>query len=185
VASLGTFWTAVSGTAATNALAAIRDIAVRASIFLGVQGLMGYTQGDATLGLITKLDSDASAGGAATETMVVTGLLTTDVILAVTPFQKAGTAASTPVIDYGDASGNCTVAGQLPVEFLGNPGVGAKLRVAVQRATAIGAGTYTVVAGALPIIPNLAFLSGDAPTAFKVLLSWELKSDQPYVEFES
>lgn len=183
----GTFWTAVGGTEpGTTALLALKDIIKRGEIFLDAQGtaIAGKQRTDASRTIITKLDSAATAGGAATETLTVTGLLTTDVILAVTPFQKAGTSANTPVIDYGDATGNCTTNGQLPVELLGNPGVGALYRVALSRtSTTPEAGTYILTMnGTSLIVPDLLFLSGDAPTAWAICLSWVLKDGHAPVE---
>lgn len=184
--SLGTFWTAAGGsTEGAVALAAIRDIQTRARIFLGVLGLgLTHVQADGTVPVISKLDSDATAGGGATETLAVTGLLTTDTILGVSQFEKgAGTKANMAVVDYGDASGNCTVAGQLPIECVGDPGAGAKFRVSISRnVSTVASGTYQLSAGALALVPNILFLSGNAPTAMKLLLCWELNDEQPAVE---
>ena len=182
----GSFWTDAADAIGAAALKVIRDIETRAQQFVSVGGLgvNGKALQDASrAGAITKLDSAASVGGAAVETLTVTGLLTTDTILAVTPFQQAGTPANTPVIDYGDANGAVAVAGQLPVEFLGNPGAGAKVRVAVLRTTQTtpDAGGYQLAMdGTNTKLPNLTFASGDAPTAFELVLCWLLKDgEQP------
>ncbi len=74
-------------------------------------------------------DSAASAGGAATETLTVTGLAAADLILAVS--QKTKGANGTAVIRWTDTS---RTANQLAVEWTGNPGAGAVLRVLVLKA---------------------------------------------------
>ena len=74
-------------------------------------------------------DSAASAGGAATETLTVTGLAAGDTILAVS--QRTKGANSTALIRWTDTS---RTANQLAVEWTGNPGAGAVVRVLVIKA---------------------------------------------------
>jgi hypothetical protein len=74
-------------------------------------------------------DSAASAGGAATETLTVTGLATGDTILAVSQLTKG--ANGTALIKWTDTS---RTANQLAVEWTGNPGAGAVVRVLVLKA---------------------------------------------------
>lgn len=74
-------------------------------------------------------DSAASAGGAATETLAVTGLAAADQILAVS--QKTKGANGVALIKWTDTS---RTANQLAVEWTGNPGAGAVVRVLVLKA---------------------------------------------------
>lgn len=74
-------------------------------------------------------DSAASAGGAATETLTVTGLAAGDTILAVS--QKTKGANGTALIKWTDTS---RTADQLAVEWTGNPGAGSVVRVLVLKA---------------------------------------------------
>lgn len=176
----GTFWSAVgSADPGLTALLAIKDIQTRAKSFLGIggSGIAGKSQVQAGL---TKLDSAASAGGAATETLTVTGLLTTDVILAASQFVKG--ASGTALISYGSATGTVAVAGQLPVEWTANPGAGAKVRVEVLRVLPVS-GQYILAMNATNTqLPDITFFSTDAPTAYTVVLSWELKDGEIPVE---
>ncbi len=177
--SLGTFWAAVDATATgLTGLAAMQDIATRAEAYLSIggTGLNDQVQADGTRPSIVKIDSDASAGGGATETMVVTGLLTTDTILGVSQFVD-GAGAAVGILAWGGATGVCSVASQLSTTWNADPGAGAKIRVAVSRnVTAPEAGTYTVTMGTLA--PNLLFLSGSAPTAYTIVLTWLLKDKE-------
>lgn len=186
--SLGTFWDAVDGSEpGDTALAAIRDIKTRAESFVAVGGsaLAGKAPVDASrAGPVTKLDSAASAGGNATETMTVTGLLTTDVILGVCQFVD-GAGAATGILAFGGATGVCSVADQLSVTWNADPGAGAKVRVAVLRTTVTtpDAGTYQVAMDATNAqFPNITFASGDAPTSYNLVLEWFLKDGHEPVE---
>jgi hypothetical protein len=134
-------------------------------------------------GGITKLDSAASAGGDNTETYTVTGLLTTDVVLGVSIFEKgAGTAANLPIIDYGSATGTVAVADALPVEHVGDPGAGCKVRVTVQRVATPVYGTnhkWNQSATA----PVFTFAGGGTtPTTLKLFMLVKLKKDMNYVK---
>ncbi len=183
----GTFWTAVGATQpGADALYAIKDIQTRAQEYLnliGGLGINGKSQIDSSRTLITKLDSAATAGGNATETCTVTGLLTTDVLLSVVQFVD-GAGAAVGILAWGGATGVCSVADQLSVTWNADPGAGAKIRVAVSRAagsTTPDAGTYQIAMDGTNIkLPNLTFASGDAPTAFDILIAWVLKDgEQP------
>lgn len=182
----GTFWDAVDATATgAAALNVIKDIQTRSQLFLSIAGLgiNGKAQIDSSRTLITKLDSAATAGGNATETCTVTGLLTTDTLLSVVQFVD-GAGAAVGILEWGGATGVCSVAGQLSVTWNADPGAGAKVRVAISRAagsTTPDAGTYQLAMDGTNInLPNVTFASGDAPTAFNIVLGWVLKDgEQP------
>lgn len=72
------------------------------------------------------LTSSAGAGGADSEVMVVTGLLTTDTILSVT--QKTPGANDEPLIGY-----NTQAANALTALYPADPGAGSVIVVAVKR----------------------------------------------------
>lgn len=94
--------------------------------------LMGAAARKVGLGNLVNIqvyDSAASAGGAATETLTVTGLAAADSILAVS--QKTKGANGTALIKWTDTS---RTADQLAVEWTGNPGAGAVVRVVVLKA---------------------------------------------------
>lgn len=74
-----------------------------------------------------KLESTAGAGGSATPTAVVTGLLTTDVILAVS--QEVQGANHLPLLGF-----NTQAAGALGLVYSADPGAGNIVRVAIFRA---------------------------------------------------
>lgn len=178
----GTFWTAVSGSEpGTTALQAIKDIQTRALSFVGLGGssLAPYVQGDASIPQVTALTSAASAGGNATETLTVTGLLTTDTILGATIVEDGANPAY-----IQEAAKTCAVANAYIVTFSTDPGAGAEVRVIFSRAiTAVQAGTYQLTMdGTNTQLPNILFLSGDAPTAYKLQLEWVLKSQEQPVE---
>lgn len=66
----------------------------------------------------------------------------------------------------------------LDVVYGANPGTGAKVLVSVLRAgvTTVQSGTYQMsMDGTNTNLPNFLFLSGDAPTSFKIQLEWVLK----------
>lgn len=176
----GTFWTAIGTTSdqAKALLLALKAIQIRAKCFNGASGLGISTKQQISGPGILTLDSAASAGGAATETLTVTGLLTTDSLQAVTQFQKG--ASGTALIDWGGASGEVAVANQLPAEWTANPGAGAKVRVVFSRAVSTpGAGQYIMTLDSTnTLIPNLLFASGDAPLVYSLILNWTLKSNE-------
>jgi hypothetical protein len=176
----GTFWTAIGTTSdqAKALLATLQAIQIRAKCFDGASGLGISTKQQISGPGVTSLDSAASVGGAATETLTVTGLLTSDTVLAVSQFQKG--ANGTALIDFGNASGQVGTAGQLDAEWTANPGAGAKVRVLISRTVATpGAGQYILTLDSThTLIPNLLFASGDAPTTYSLILSWTLKSNE-------
>lgn len=94
--------------------------------------LMGLAARQAGLGNLVNIqyyDSAASAGGAATETLTVTGLAAADEILSVS--QKTKGANGTALNKWTDTA---RTANQLAVEWTGNPGAGAIVRVCVLKA---------------------------------------------------
>ena len=176
----GTFWTATSGTdAGAAALKAIKDINVRAKNFLRIGGtaLQPRVQMDSTYERILAYDSNTSAGGAATEALTVTGLLSTDTIIAVS--QKTKGANSTALNGY-----STLVNDGITASWTGNPGAGAVVTVAVKRdVSTVLAGTYKVAMnGTNTQLPDITFASGDAPTAIDLVLEWDLKPGEEPVE---
>lgn len=178
----GTFWTAVSGSEpGTTALQAIKDIQTRALSFVGLGGssIAGYSQGDASVPVVQALSSSASAGGSANETLTVTGLLTTDTILSAIMTTEGANNVAVKTF-----AASCAVNGQYAVEWTADPGAGAVVKVCFSRATTtVQAGTYQLAMdGTNTQLPNILFLSGDAPTAYKLQLEWVLKSQEQPVE---
>lgn len=256
----GTFWTAVGSTSpGTTALATFKAIQTSAASFLRVGGtsLAAKGQFPASAPLVTKILSSASVGGAAAEVYTVTGLLTTDTILGVTPSIASATGrptitaltsaaygggSATPTLTVTGllttdtilgatqilknqnslpligAAGTCATNGQyavtysadpgttgtvrvmisrtattdtyvpvswgtqatdaLTVTYGADPGAGAKVIVSLTRtSTAVPTGNYQIAMdGTNGLLPNLLFLSGNAPTAFDLMLEWELAS---------
>ena len=76
---------------------------------------------------LVSLDSDAGSGGAAQEALVVTGLLATDVILAVS--QRVKGANNLPLLSFGSP-----VADELTCDWSADPGAGSIVRILVVRA---------------------------------------------------
>lgn len=164
----GTFWTAVGATEpGATALKALKSIELIAQAFLSVRGT-GIVQKGLIGSSIQKISSAASAGGAASEALTVTGLLTTDTILAVTQSVQ-GANAEAPT------GWNTQILNGLTVTWTGNPGAGAVIDVLVSRSSTPipKAGEYTLAVQNLR--PNLLFLSTDAPTSYDLVLEWELK----------
>lgn len=177
----GTFWTAVGGTEpGITALKAVKDIQVAADSYLGLgaTSMAGLVQADASQPVISTLNSSASTGGAVGETLTVTGLLTTDTILGVSQYVVGANASA--LSGWGGANGVCSVNDQLPVTFTVNPGAGAKVRVVISRtSTAVAAGTYQVAMDSTNTqLPNILFVSGNAPTSYVLQLQWILKDQQ-------
>lgn len=86
---------------------------------------------------------------------------------------------------YNPVSWGTQVTNGLTVTYGANPGAGAKVRVTVSRAavTTVQAGTYQLTMDATNVnIPDILFLSGDAPTAFKMVLQWSLKDGEAPIE---
>lgn len=181
----GTFWNAVDGAEpGDTGLAAFKDINQRAASFIGLGGtsIAGKVQADASQPLISILNSNASSGGGASETLTVTGLLTTDSLLSVTQYVKG--ANSTAVNGWGGATGVCASNDQLAVTWTADPGANAKVRVVLSRtSTAVAAGTYQVsMDSTYTQMPNILFLSTDAPTTYVIQLEWVLKVGEAPVE---
>lgn len=177
---LGTFWTAVGGTVPGSvALKAMRDIALVSKAYLwgGGLGLTGRTQIGGTGGSVTSYDSSASAGGATTEALTVTGLATTDTILAVSQLTKG--ANSTAFNAWTDTA---RTANTLTVSWTANPGAGSIARVLVRKASAAVspvAGQYSVILDSTnTTLPDFTFPSGSAPTVAYIILEWEMKDGE-------
>lgn len=89
---------------------------------------------------------------------------------------------------YTPVSWGTQVTNGLTVTYGANPGAGAKVRVTVSRAavTTVQAGTYQLTMDATNTnIPDILFLSGDAPTAFKIVYQWSLKDGVNPIEVSS
>lgn len=176
--SLGTFWTAVGSTApGVTALKAMRDIALVSKCFLwgGGLGLTGKTQIGATGGSVTSYTSAASAGGAATEAVTVTGLAAADTILAVSQIVKG--ANSTALNGY-----NTQILNGLTLSWTANPGAGSQAVVLVRKAAAAVApvsGQFQIALDATnTTLPDYTFASGNAPTVAYIVLEWEMTDGQ-------
>ncbi len=79
---------------------------------------------------------------------------------------------------YVPVSWGTQVTNGLTVTYGANPGAGAKVLVTVSRAavTAVQAGTYQLSMDATNTnLPDILFLSTDAPTSFKIVYQWSLK----------
>lgn len=181
----GTFWTAAGGSVAgAAALTALKDINVYAKCFLWIAGLglSGRTQIGTTGGGVTAYTSAASAGGAATEAVTVTGLAAADSILAVSQVVKG--ANSTALNGF-----NTQILNGLTLSWTANPGAGSQALVLVRKA--VGAvtpvtGQYSVALDATNTkLPDLVFASGDAPTTAYLVFEWELTNAGLIVEVQS
>jgi hypothetical protein len=175
----GTFWDAVDGTAAgLNAFNAFKSMIPLMESFVSLtgKGIAQYAQASASYPSLMTLDSAASAGGGAAETLTVTGLLTTDSIRAIS-LRKQGANAEA-LTQYGTAgSGAASATNALPVAFTGDPGAGAIVRVAFTRtATAVASGTYQQTLNATTGLPEILYVTGNAPTAYDIMLTVILKS---------
>lgn len=163
----GTFWTAVATSSPNcyaSVLALLQNISANTLAFMGVQGeQLVAREKVASPGQVLNFASAISVGGAAAEAYVVTGLKTTDTVIAVT--QKTdGAGAAVGILSYGTL-----VANGLTVTYNADPGANAVVNVVVLRA--IAAGQYSVAIENNR--PNLLFLSGDAPTAYQLVLVWQ------------
>lgn len=184
----GTFWDAVDATdIGANGLKCMKTISSRSVAWLGIwgTGVSAYTRTPVTLAAtVGAILSSAAAGGSATETMTVTGILTTDTVLGVTQAVD-GAGAAVGILAYGNASGNAAANDALSVTWNADPGAGAKVKVSYLRAGAASVtpttGSYILTVDVLG--PNLLFLSGNAPTAYDVVLEWELANGQPPVTY--
>ncbi len=129
--SLGTFWTAADDTTVgAQALFTIQDIVTRAESFDSFGGdIFNRVQADAASTLTTALNSSASSGGSASETLTVTGLQTTDTVISA--YLVANGASG---LYLSEAASACSASGQYAVTFDQNPGAGAIVRVGITRA---------------------------------------------------
>lgn len=177
--SLGTFWDAVDGTTiGANALLAIQDIVTRAESFDSFGGnFLSRAQADSSYPNISTLDSSASTGGSASETLTLTGAATGDTVLSAFLF-----AGPTGTVALQRAASSIAAADAYPVVFTGDPGTTAKIRVLISRtSTSVAAGTYQV--SYANKTPNILFSSGDAPTTYEIVLKWILTPQTAPVEY--
>ncbi len=89
---------------------------------------------------------------------------------------------------YNPVAWDTQITNGLTVTYGANPGAGAKVLVTVSRAavTTVAAGTYQLTMDATNTnIPDILFLSGDAPTAFKIVYQWSLKDQMAPVELSA
>jgi len=77
-------------------------------------------------GTVQVFTSNATSGGAATETLPVIGLLTTDIIISVT--QKTNGSANLPFLAWSGQINN-----NINGHWIDDPGIGAILLVAIKR----------------------------------------------------
>lgn len=106
-----------------NQVIALSDTSLPAGV--NILSFYQVTQGTG-INRFLVFDSSASVGGSVNEVYTVTGLLSTDKIGAVTPYLSSGNNVSILGIS---TFGNNTAT----VNYTGNPGVGAKVRIAVGR----------------------------------------------------
>lgn len=177
----GTFWTAAGGsTPGAAALLAIKDIQTKALSFRGVGGssIAGKAQADSSFINIFALDTAASLGGAATEAVTLTGALSTDSILGVS--QKVKGANSTALNGF-----NTLIDNGITLSWTANPGANSVATVLLQRSgvTTPVVGTYFLTMDATNTqLPDIKFVSGDAPTTYSLILEWVLKDAEQPVE---
>lgn len=89
---------------------------------------------------------------------------------------------------YVPVSWASQITNGLTVTYGANPGAGAKVLVTVSRAavTTVAAGTYQLsMDGTNTNLPDILFLSGDAPLAFKIVYQWSLKDGVNPIEVYS
>ncbi len=175
----GTYWTAVGSTApGISALKAIKDIQIKAKSFVQASGvgLSGRTQTSGTDPKVLALTSAAYGGGSATPTLTVTGLKTTDTILSAQQVIKNQN--SLPLIGTADT---CASNDAYAVVYSADPGTTGTVKVVFSRAAAntVIAGEYQLAMDATnTLLPNILFLTTDAPTAYKIALEWFLKDGE-------
>lgn len=178
----GTFWTAAGASdIGARALKTIKSIQTIAKSFWNVESevMVPLSKGSATEAVVQYLDSTATAGGSATETLTFTGLPASAVILSIQ--HVSGGTATVGVTGWGSVSAD-TVAN---VQFTANPGAGAIMRVAYLAVDATpNPGQYQVAMdGTNNHLPNILWNSGTAPTSGLLLLSWDLQDNlQPIME---
>lgn len=173
----GTFWTAVGKTG--SGYKALIDIINRSTCLSSFycSELIGKPINNGLVALL----SDAGSGGSATESMTVTGLLTTDQIVAVT--QQTKGANGTALIAYDKPA---DAADDLDVEYTGDPGAGSIIQVLVQRE-----GAAPIAGGASVAIqndrPNITLPAGEGETSYNITLFYQLRDEETPIEdvFES
>lgn len=122
--------------------------------------------------------SNASAGGAAAEAYTVTGLLSTDTVIAVTP-QTATTNAA-----YIRSFGTLVTNG-LTVTYNTDPGASGKVQVSVIRTGGVATGSDHVFSGTANA-PVFTFAGGTStPTVLTLVLGVKIKKDYPPVKSPS
>jgi len=162
--STGTFWTAAKAdttygamaTKASASLTKIQAIATALNFIGGLNSGAGYC------------DTAATSGGAVTETVTCSGLLATDKILAIT--QRVKGANSTALNAFVPSND-----GYITLGWTADPGASSISRVQYLRSNA---GAYAVSISSYT--PDILFVSGSAPTSYKVVLEWELQ-DEKYI----
>lgn len=173
----GTFWTAVGGTVqGAAALSATFDIANRAKclVLAGGSELLPKSLAGAE---VEKMSSTAGAGGAATAVMTVTGLLTTDIIVAVT--QRVKGANNLPLLGWNTQAANAITA-----VWSADPGAGSIIDVSVIRENgAPQSGEY--VMGITNNLPSITFATANAPTSGVLVLEWEILNQQLPVSLDT
>ena len=179
----GTFWTAAGGTdTGATALKCFKSIQTKANAFIsaGGEALTDRVPIDASRpGAIKAIRSSASSGGSATETMTVTGLLTTDTILSVDQ-DTDGSGAAVGILAYGTA-GAAAANNALSVTWNADPGANAIIKVSAIATTVTtpDAGTYLIAMnGTNTHVPDITFASGSAPTVGKIYYLWDLKDNE-------
>ncbi len=125
----GTFWTAAGGsTVGAAALQTLKNIQTSAKSFWNAtaEQLVALQKVAGTALQTQTLDSAATAGGSATETITVTGLPAAAIVVSVE--HVSGGTATVGVTGWGAVTAN-QIAN---VQFTANPGAGAILRVTLQ-----------------------------------------------------
>lgn len=167
----GTFWTAALadgtyGTYATSALAAIQAVVARSQELSRVDIGSLLDRGAPVGRTVTKITSSAGAGGGATEAMTVTGLLSTDLVLAVT--QKTDGANNLPLLGWSTQADDAITG-----IWSADPGAGAVIEVAFAReGGAPSDGEFSLAIQNKR--PNITFAAGDGETSLKVIMEYLL-----------
>ncbi len=179
----GTFWTAAGGAGiGAAALKTIKSIQTAAKSFWDAKSekLVPLAKVAATEAVVQYLDSTATAGGSATETLTFTGLPASAVVLSIQ--HVSGGTATVGVTGWGAVSAD-TVAN---VQFTANPGAGAVMRIAYLAVDATpNAGQYQIAMdGTNTHLPNILWNSGTAPTSGLLLLEWDLQDNFQPIMYE-
>lgn len=161
----GTFWTdaeadSTYGDLATEALAKLQDIVSKSAALLSVKSQQLLDRNT-----LVALDSDASSGGAASETLTVTGLLTTDKILSATIVEDGANAAY-----IQEAAKTCATDDEYVVKFNTDPGAGAEVRVLAERES------YSVAIENKR--PNITAHTATGETSYTIVLEYELNDEE-------